>query len=42
MAIGCVQDELLEMSAGDVLAFVEGRHATRLDAERDILKAAYQ
>ncbi len=30
------------MSAGDVLSFVEGRHAARLDAERDILEAAYQ
>ncbi len=30
------------MSAGDVLSFAEGRHAARLDAERDILEAAYQ
>ncbi|HWJ11783.1 MAG TPA: DUF222 domain-containing protein [Nocardioides sp.] len=35
-------DELAEMSAGDVLSFVERRHADRLDAERDILEAAYQ
>ncbi len=30
------------MSADAVLSFVEGRHAARLDAERDILEAAYQ
>ncbi len=29
-------------SAGDVLAFVETRHAARLEAERDILRAAYR
>ena len=37
-----IQDTLVDMSAGDVLAFVEDRHAARLDAERDILRAAYQ
>ncbi|MCX6401394.1 MAG: HNH endonuclease signature motif containing protein [Propionibacteriales bacterium] len=42
MAIGCVQDELVEKSAGDVLAFAEQRHRDRIDAERDLLKAAYQ
>ncbi len=36
------QDGLVDMSAGDVLAFAESRHAARLDAERDILRAAYQ
>lgn len=34
--------ELADMSAGDVLAFVEDRHAARLAAERDVLRAAYQ
>lgn len=34
--------ELVEMSAGDVLAFVEVEHAKRLAAERNVLKAAYQ
>ncbi|MCX6398469.1 MAG: HNH endonuclease signature motif containing protein [Propionibacteriales bacterium] len=42
MAIGCVQDELVEKSASDLLAFAEAEHAKRLDAERNILKAAYQ
>src|SRR5687767_8038291 len=36
------QGEVVDMSAGDVLAFAEARHAARLDAERDILRAAYQ
>ena len=31
-----------DLSAGEVLDFVERRHAARLDAERDILTAAYQ
>ncbi|HWJ09804.1 MAG TPA: hypothetical protein VNS46_10535, partial [Nocardioides sp.] len=35
-------DELAEMSAGDVLSFVEGEHVARLTAERNILEAAYQ
>ncbi|KRC76817.1 hypothetical protein ASE20_00735, partial [Nocardioides sp. Root240] len=35
-------DELTDMSASDLLAFVETQHAIRLDAERDILRAAYQ
>ncbi|MFW6866707.1 HNH endonuclease signature motif containing protein [Nocardioides sp. CPCC 206347] len=30
------------MSVGNVLAFVEGQHAARVEAERNILKAAYQ
>ncbi|MCX6399721.1 MAG: hypothetical protein NTX33_07320, partial [Propionibacteriales bacterium] len=42
MAIECVQDELVEKSASDLLAFVEAEHAKRVDAERNILKAAYQ
>ncbi|HWJ09799.1 MAG TPA: hypothetical protein VNS46_10510, partial [Nocardioides sp.] len=36
------REALADMPAGDVLSFVERRHADRLDAERDILKAAYQ
>ena len=36
------QEALADMSAGDVLSFVERRHAARLAAERDILQAAYQ
>ncbi|KRA91267.1 hypothetical protein ASD84_01030 [Nocardioides sp. Root682] len=45
MAIGCdddEQDELVDMSAGNVLAYAEDEHAKRLEAERNILKAAYQ
>jgi len=34
--------QLADMSASDVLSFVERCHAARLDAERDILEAAYQ
>ncbi|HWJ08399.1 MAG TPA: DUF222 domain-containing protein, partial [Nocardioides sp.] len=37
-----VQDELADMSAGDLLSFVEDRHAARLREERAILQAAYQ
>ena len=36
------QGELVDMSAGDVLAFAEAQHAERLRAERNILRAAYQ
>nr|WP_156391558.1 HNH endonuclease signature motif containing protein [Nocardioides sp. Root614] len=32
----------MEMSAGGVLAYAEAEHAKRLEAERNILKAAYQ
>ena len=35
-------DELTDMSASDLLAFVETQHAARLQAERTILRAAYQ
>ncbi|NYI46260.1 hypothetical protein BJ993_003340 [Nocardioides aromaticivorans] len=34
--------QLADMSADAVLSFAEQRHAARLDAERDILEAAYQ
>ena len=37
-----IQDTLADMSAGDVLAFIEDLHAVRAQADRDILKAAYQ
>ena len=36
------RDQHADPSASDVLAFVEARHAERLAAERDILRAAYQ
>lgn len=36
------QGDLADPSASDVLAFVEARHAARLEAERDVLRAAYQ
>ncbi|WP_182378226.1 HNH endonuclease signature motif containing protein [Nocardioides sp. WS12] len=36
------QDELVDMSAEQLLVFAEVEHAKRLDAERNILKAAYQ
>ncbi|HWJ65312.1 MAG TPA: HNH endonuclease signature motif containing protein [Nocardioides sp.] len=39
---GSTQEALADMSAGDVLSFVESHHAMRLNAERAILRAAYQ
>ncbi len=33
---------LVDLSADDVLAFAEAQHAERLQAERNILRAAYQ
>ena len=36
------QVELADMSAGDVLSFVERQHAARLAAERNVLRAARQ
>ena len=36
------REALVDMSAGDVLTFVESQHSLRVQAERNILKAAYQ
>lgn len=36
------QGELVDMSAGDVLAFAEAQHAERLQTERNIPRAAHQ